>query len=229
MLTESLNDGDGQFEVSLHEAAANSPVVLFAAGGGGLPGRYATLLESFAGARCTVIAPHFERLASSVPTEAELTLRARRLSLALDIFAEPSAKIAGVGHSIGAATLVAMAGAHLWLGLGRRADIPRERRLTRLALLSAATGFFQAPAALDAVRLPTFAWVGTEDNITPPAQTEWLANALREQLVVDVRVTEGAGHFSCMDAGPPHAVEPLADKPAFLRELSSAVCKFVLA
>lgn len=228
MLTESLNDGDDQFDVSLHEAAANSPVVLFAVGAGGQPGRYATLLESLAGAGCTVIAPHFARLASTVPSEAELTLRARRLAMALDIFAEPSARIAGVGHSIGTSTLLAMAGAHLWLGPGRRVDIPRDRRLTRLALLAAATGFFQAPAALEAMRLPTFAWVGTEDNITPPAQTEWLANALREQLAVDVRTTEGAGHFSCMDAGPPHAVEPLADKPAFLRELSNEVCKFVL-
>jgi len=117
----------------------------------------------------------------------------------------------------------------MWLGPGWQAGIRREWRLTRLALLAAPTGFFQAPAALEPVRLPTFAWVGSADDITPPAQTEWLANALHEQLAVDVRVTEGAGHFSCMDMGPPHTVESLPDKPAFLRELSDEVCKFVQA
>jgi len=64
MLTERLNDGDDQFDVSLHEAAGNSPLVIFAVGSGGQPERYATLLESFAAAGCTVIAPHFARLAS---------------------------------------------------------------------------------------------------------------------------------------------------------------------
>jgi len=150
------------------------------------------------------------------------------LSLALDAFVQPGATAAGVGHSIGAATLVALAGAQMWLGPGRRVNIAPDGRLTRLALLAPPTGFFQAPGALDAVRVPILAWVGSEDGITPPAQTEWLAHAMRDWQTVDVRLTAGAGHFSFMDLPPPHTTEPLPNKQAFLREYSSVVCKFVV-
>ena len=117
----------------------------------------------------------------------------------------------------------------MWLGPGRRVDIVPDGRLTRLALLAPPTGFFQAPGALDAVRLPILAWVGSEDSITPPAQTEWLAHTVRDWQTVDVRVTSGAGHFSFMDLPPPHSTEPLPNKQAFLQEYSSEVCKFVSA
>lgn len=203
-------------------------MVLFAVGAGGQPERYATLLSALAEFGCTVVAPHFERLASPVPREADLALRARRLSLALDAFIQPGATVTGVGHSIGAATLVALAGAQMWLGPGRRVNIAPDSRLTRLALLASPTGFFQAPGALDAVRVPILAWVGSEDSITPPAQTEWLAHAMRDWQTVDVRVTDGAGHFSFMDLLPPQTTEPLLNKQAFLREHSSEVCKFVV-
>lgn len=228
MLTRILQDGADSFKVSVHEAAMNSPVVLFAVGSGGQPERHATLLDALVESGCTVVAPHFERLASPFPNEEELNLRARRLSLALDAYVRPSANAMGVGHSIGAASLIALAGAEMWLGPGRRVNIAPDRRLTRMALLAPPTGFFRAPGALDAVRVPILAWVGSADNITPPAQTEWLADAMRDQCIVDVRVTDGAGHFSFMDNPPPQTTEPLADKQAFLREHASEVCKFVV-
>lgn len=228
MRTQTLQDGAESFIVSVHEAAENSPMVLFAVGAGGQPERHATLLDALAESSCTVVAPHFERLASPIPTEADLTLRARRLSLTLDAFVQPGAIAAGVGHSIGAATLVALTGAQMWLGTGRRVNITLDSRLTRLALLATPTGFFQAPGALDAVRVPILAWVDSKDGITPPAQTEWLAHAMRDWQTVDIRVTEGAGHFSFMDLPPPQTTEPLPNKQAFLREYSSEVCKFVV-
>jgi predicted dienelactone hydrolase len=228
MRTQTLQDGAESFIVSVHEAAENSPVVLFAVGAGGQPERHATLLNALAESGCTVVSPRFERLASSIPTEADLTLRARRLSLTLDAFVQPGATAAGVGHSIGAATLVALTGAQMWLGTGRRVDITSDSRLTRLALLATPAGFFQAPGALDAVRVPILAWVGSKDGITPPALTEWLAHAVRDWQTVDVRVTDGADHFSFMDLPPPQTTEPLPNKQAFLREHSSEVCKFVV-
>jgi len=228
MRTQTLQDGAESFIVSVYEAAENSPVVLFAVGAGGQPERHATLLNALAESGCAVVAPHFERLASPIPTEADLTLRARRLSLTLDTFVQSGATAAGVGHSIGAATLVALAGAQMWLETGRRVDITPDSRLTRLALLATPTGFFQAPRALNAVRVPILAWVGSKDGITPPAQTEWLAHAVRDWQTVDVRVTDGAGHFSFMDLPPPQTTEPLPNKQAFLREHSSEVCKFVV-
>ena len=227
MLTQKLQDNGDSFEVSVRKAAAGAPVVLFSVGSGGQPQRLSTLLGALIECGCTVVAPHFERLASTTPTQEELVLRARRLTLALDAFVEPSARVVGVGHSIGAAILVAMAGAQLWLGPGRRVSIAPDRRLARLALLAPPTGFFQAPAALDAVRIPVLAWVGSADSITPPAQTEWLARAMRDWNVVDVRITEGAGHFSFMDVPPPHTTEPLPNKLAFLQEYSSEICMFV--
>ena len=229
MQTKILQDGAESFKVMVHKATINSPVVLFAVGAGGQPERYATLLDTLVESGCMIVAPHFDRLASSVPREEELTLRARRLSLALDAFVQPGITAAGVGHSIGAATLIALAGAQMWLGPGRCVNnISQDSRLTRIALLAPPTGFFQAPGALDSVRVPILAWVGSADNITPPAQTERLAHAMRDWQTVDVRVTDGAGHFSFMDLLPPQTIEPLPNKQAFLMEYSSEVCKFVI-
>ena len=228
MLTQTLQDGTESFKVSVFEAAASDRVVLFAVGAGGQPQRHATLLDALAESGCTVVAPYFERLSSPVPSEEELTLRARRLSLALDAFVQHPAKAMAVGHSIGATTLVALAGAHMWLGPGRRIGVAQDSRLARLALLAPPTGFFQAPGALDAVRVPILAWAGSADSITPPAQIEWLAQAMRGWNTVDVRVTEGAGHFSFMDMPPPQATEPLSNKQAFLQELSREVCEFLV-
>jgi len=49
-----------------------------------------------------------------------------------------------------------------------------------------------------------------------------------DSVSVDVRVTEGAGHFSFMDTPPPHTTEPLPNKNAFLQEYSREICKFVV-
>jgi hypothetical protein len=100
MRTQTLQDGAESFIVSVHEAAENSPVVLFSVGAGGQPERHVTLLDALAESSCTVVAPHFERLASPIPTEADLTLRARRLSLTLDAFVQPSGTAAGVAGLI---------------------------------------------------------------------------------------------------------------------------------
>lgn len=227
MHIQTLQDGTESFEVSVHEAKEVSPVVLFAVGAGGKPERHTTLLEALAESDCTVVAPHFQRLSSLIPTEAELTLRARRLCLALDAFVQPGVSVVGVGHSIGAGTLIALSGGQMWLGPGQRVKIAADIRLTRLALLAPATGFFQAPGALDAVCVPILSWVGSEDDVTPPTQTEWLAQAMGDWQTVDVRVTDGAGHFSFMDQPPPHIVEPLKNKQVFLREHSTEICNFV--
>jgi len=118
----SLNDGDEAFAVTLLETAAPSRAVLFSVGGGGDPERHLPLLSALAARGCTVVAPHFARLASPIPTEAELALRARRLQLALDA-AAPDLPAVGVGHSIGASTLLALAGAEMWTLSGRRVPI----------------------------------------------------------------------------------------------------------
>lgn len=227
MRTEILQEGAEAYKVSVHEADKHSPVVLFAAGSGGHPERYSNLLKVLIKSEFTLIAPHFERIVSPIPQEKELTLRARHLSLALDAFSQ-SRVITGVGHSIGATILLALAGGQIWLGPDRHVEITRDDRLVRIALLAPPTEFFQAPGALDAVRVPILAWVGSKDNITPPAQSEWLAQALPESKTVDLRITEGAGHFSFMDSAPPNTAEPLKNKHEFIHYYSTEISKFVV-
>lgn len=228
MLKLTLSDRTESFEVTVFESTPCSSVVLFAVGSGGNPERHLPLLTFLAESGCTVAAPHFERLVSPIPTEDDLLLRTRRLTLAIDAVAQPLSAVAGVGHSIGAAALVALAGGQMWLGPDQRIDVAPDERLVRLVLLAPPTGFFQAPGALNEIRTPVLAWAGSEDTITPPSQMEVLANATRDHLPVDVRVTEGAGHFSFMDLPPPQSVESLPNRQAFLDELGKEIRNFLM-
>ena len=227
MYEQNVTDGTESFTVSVRESQKTSILVLFAVGGGGNPERYVTLLDSLAQSGCTVVAPHFQQLSSPTITEEELKLRARRISLTLDRFVEPESIVIGVGHSIGAAMLIALAGGQMWLGSDRRVNISSDTRLNRIALLAPPTGFFQAPNALDVVKAKISIWVGSEDDITSPSQSEWLAQAMYDFQSVDIRVVDGAGHFSFMDQIPPNAVEPLKNKQLFLQKLSDELYKFV--
>ncbi len=209
------------------EAVNPSRIVLFAVGGGGDPERHLPLLTSLAEHGSTVVAPHFERLSSPYPTDHDLLLRGRRLNLALDSVADPDLPVAGVGHSIGTTLLLALAGAQAWTRSGQRLSIAPEQRLARLALLAPATLFFQAPGALDALSVPILAWAGTNDSVTPLTQAEFLTSALGGRVPVEVRVVEGAGHFSFMDTPPPGMAEPLLNRDAFLGRLRTEVCRFV--
>ncbi|MEZ4223505.1 MAG: hypothetical protein R3B13_21335 [Polyangiaceae bacterium] len=222
-----LRDGEDAFDVTILEAEAGSDIVLFAVGAGGNPERHLGLLTTLAESGHTIVAPHFERLLSPVPSDADLLLRARRLRIALDAVARPGATVAGVGHSIGAAVLLALAGGRMWLRTGRALDIAPDGRLSRLVLLAPPTGFFQVPEALDAVRAPVLAWAGSEDTITPPSQLEVIKRGMRDSARVSLRLTDGAGHFSFMNVPPPHVSDPLPDRQAFLDTLARAVCEFL--
>lgn len=219
-------DEAGSFDVTVLEAERPSRVVLFAVGGGGNPERHAPLIAALGERGCSVAAPHFERMVSPVPTEEDLLLRARRLKLALDAVAVASVPAIGVGHSIGATMLLALAGGQMWMGPGKPLPITPDDRIERLALMAPATGFFQAPGALHAVGVPVLAWAGTRDVIAPPVQAQLLRDALGNR--VELRVVEGAGHFSFMNVPPPQTTEPLPDRDAFLATLEAEVSEFVV-
>lgn len=225
MSSVEVKDGEDSFEVTLVEASRPSRVVLFAVGGGGDPRRHGPLLDALVGHGCTVVAPHFARLVSPTPSDDDLVRRARRLRIALDT-AGLAVPAVGVGHSIGATMLLALAGAQVWTRDGRRLPLATDERLQRLVLLAPATGWFARPGALDAVRTPVLAWAGSEDTITPPAQAELLERVLGTRVSLDLRITEGAGHFSFMNTPPPGTTEPLSDRAAFLAELQAEVCAF---
>ncbi|WP_428267938.1 alpha/beta hydrolase family protein [Haliangium sp.] len=226
MCTRPLTDGPESFDVTVLEAAKPSRVVLFAAGRGGNPQRHSSLLSSLAENGCTVVAPHFEMIAP-MPADNDLLLRARRLTIALNAVADDALPVAGVGHSIGATMLLALAGAQMWMRAGNQLDIPHRQDFDRLVLLAPATDFVRVPGALDAVSVPILAWAGTQDAVTPPARIEFLKHAMGERTPVDMRVVEGAGHFSFMDSPPPQTTEPLADREAFLAKLAVEVGRYL--
>jgi pimeloyl-ACP methyl ester carboxylesterase len=149
--------------------------------------------------------------------------------MALDVIAHLGSTVVGVGHSIGATVLLALAGGQLWMRPGDRLHIGRDERLRKLVLLAPAIDFFRAPGALDDVRTPILAWAGTKDPITPPSQAEFLKHALQRRMPVNVHVEDGAGHFSFMNVLPPNVVDPLADRDAFLARLTSSVLSFAMA
>ena len=227
MTKRTLQDGIASFDVTVLEAARPSRTLLFAVGGGGNPERHAPLLEALAARGCSVVAPHFERLSSPLLTGDLLLLRSRRLKLALDAVAQPGLRNVGAGHSIGTAALLALAGGQIWMRPDAPLPIERDARLERLALLAPAASFFAAPGALDAVRTPLLVWAATEDSITPPAQAQLLVDVLGGRLRVDLRVEQGAGHFSFMHTPPPHTTEPLPDREAFLARLTAEVGDFL--
>lgn len=224
----SIQDGVESFEVTLLGAKAPSRVVLFSVGGGGNPERHLPLLTSIAERGATVVAPHLDRLTSSFPSEGDLMLRARRLRLALDAVAEQELLVAGIGHSIGATMLIALAGGQAWMRSGQPLTITPDPRMNRLVLLAPATGYFQAPGALRALRTPLLVWAGTRDVITPVEQAEYLRDTLGDQVPVELRIVEDAGHFTFLDTPPPQTVETHPDRDAFLAELSTAIGTYVM-
>jgi pimeloyl-ACP methyl ester carboxylesterase len=223
----ALSDEETAFHVTVVEAQNPSRVVLFAVGGGGNPERHLPLLASLAGQDGTVVAPHFERLVSPIPTRDDLVLRARRLKLALDWAWRPGLPTAGVGHSIGAAILLALAGGKMWTQAREKLAIDPDARLDKLVLLTPVMAFFQAPGALDAVHAPIQAWAGGQDGITLAPQIDSALQPLVNRGLAELRRVEGAGHFSFMNQPPPHSTEPLPDRDAFLAQMAQAVGGFI--
>lgn len=216
-------------KITLLRAGAPSRIVLFAVGNGGDPERHLPLLSLLNEHGCTVVAPHFDRLASPRPTEEELLTRALRLRQALDSVARPNIPVVGIGHSIGSTILIALAGGQMWLGPGRPVRTGRDERIGRLVLMTPATGFFQVPGALASVSTPILAWAGTEDPITPPAQSNFLKLSLENRVPVEVRIVEGAGHFSFMNTLPPQVTDTLPDRENFLAHFAGEVRAWAFA
>jgi pimeloyl-ACP methyl ester carboxylesterase len=224
-----VTEGNETYTVTLIEAEHPTRVGLFAVGRGGNPLRHLPLLQAVAKQGCTVVAPHFEMLSSTIPTKAELDLRIGRLEASAMRYAQATRPIVGIGHSIGAVTLLALAGGEGETRDGQRLAFGSEWKFSRLALLAPPTDFFRRPGALRTVRVPIRIWAGRKDTITPPDQALFLKEALESQTIIDVVVNENAGHFTYMNEPPPQFPEPHPDRHAFLTALADEVTEFVLA
>jgi pimeloyl-ACP methyl ester carboxylesterase len=225
--TSLLGRGDDAFNVTVLQADADVGCVLFAAGLGGNPARHLGLLQTIAAYGFSVVAPHFEMLASSVPTKAELIARIRRLDLAMNEYCSPGLPVSGVGHSIGTVALLVLAGAEASTLAGDRLAFEAERTLERLVLLAPPTDFFRRSGSLASVHTPMQIWAGGKDTITPPAQAHFLKETLGSQTQIDLQLVEDAGHFSFMNELPPHVSDPHPDRDAFIQRLGVEASRFL--
>ncbi|NKX75323.1 alpha/beta hydrolase [Rhodobacteraceae bacterium R_SAG3] len=206
-------------------APAGASAVVFAAGRGGDPERHLPLLETLHREGCSVLAPHFRMLPSPVPTAQDMEDRLNRICEAIDRHLPTPQSLVGIGHSIGATTLLALSGARGYTKDGT-AFGGRSLPFSRLALLAPPTGFFRAPHALRRVCIPLQIRIGDADTITPMENATMIKDALAGQASVDCRCDSGADHFTYMDSPPPGAVDAHPDHAAFLRELASDLRTF---
>ncbi|MCB9603145.1 MAG: hypothetical protein H6722_22930 [Sandaracinus sp.] len=225
MNTLTLHDGEAAFEALVHRAEAPERVVLFAVGGGGDPGRHEQLLAAIVARGWSLVAPRSERLTTPRVDAELLERRAQRLRFALDVVAPMGVPCVGIGHSIGGTTLLALAGARAWTGPERPVLIEPDSRLRRVAAMAPPTGFFRVPRALDGLRGRHVLYGASRDERVSIDQLAFFRDAPNAE--VEVRVAEGAGHFSFMDRPPPNIVEPLPDRDAFLVDLRDELITFV--
>ena len=221
-------DGLGSFDVTVLEAEQPTCVSLFAVGRGGNPLRHLPFLQSLAKQGCMIVAPHFEMLASAVPTKAETDRRLQRLRASAHEVAPQRLPIMGIGHSIGTGILLLLAGGEGETRAGERLVVESKLTFSRLALLAPTADFFRRPGALSAVDVPIRIWAGGRDCITPPDQALFLKEALQTQSPVDISIDEQAGHFTYMDELPPQLSEPHPDRRTFLATLADEVREFVM-
>lgn len=226
--TALLSNAGKEFEVTLLGAKEARHCILFAAGAGGSPLRHLGLLQTFCRNGISVVAPHFERSNSPLPSKADLLERSQRLALAQSECGQHYASITGVGHSLGTVILLMHAGATAWTRNGEKVTYSSRQYLNQLMLLAPPADFFKAPSALASVQVPVKIWTGEKDTLTPPSQALFIQSELEVQTVTDVCVVKDAGHFTFMNTLPPHITDPHPSRESFLLSLGEEISRFVM-
>jgi len=168
-------------------------ILLFAPGAGGDPSRYERLLTSVNDAGFIVASPEHdltETFSDEVVQERVTALRA-----GLDDLGHEDLPVVAAGHSLGGCAALCLAGARPRNREGAAVDVATEPRVNRVVVLAPATGWFAGPDALDDLRVPVTAFVGSKDDVTPPSTAEVLRPA---PAGLDLRTCEGVGHFDFM-------------------------------
>lgn len=227
-----IKDGQAAFKTSYLEAKEPRGLLLFSVGRGGNPKRHFPFLDSVRQNGFHVIAPHFELLTSPYPSKEDLDLRVRRLALTLS---ETSSSIGtrlplfGVGHSIGATSLLILAGAKATTKMRELVEPVSVPTLSGLALFAPATRFFHRPNSLSNMKTGLKVWVGEQDDITTVSDMSLLKKGLSKDHAFDMEIDRWAGHFTFMHELPPNIDDPHPDRSSFLRELEKSVLSFILA
>jgi pimeloyl-ACP methyl ester carboxylesterase len=149
-----------------------------------------------------------------------------------------------IGHSIGAYSALATAGAQpVNTPFDRPVAEPTLLEMTRLdgvaglVLLAPAAGWFMPPARLDGVEAPVLLIRGERDAVTPAFHSQILREGLTATSLTEIEVTN-AGHFSFQTPFPPNMTvpgfAPAMDPPGFDRaafhvEMNRQIVDFALA
>ncbi len=225
--TRQLTDGTSFFDITLIEAEQSATTVIFAAGRGGSPIRHLDLMRLVARRGCTVVAPHFDMLPSTTPTQQDLEIRLRQLELVLSQYAPTNQPMAGIGHSIGAVMLLLLAGAKAHTFAGHEVTANAKWSFDRLALLAPAVDFFRHPEASVDVDARIHLRAGNRDTIVTPNRVLAFKNMLPDQSKIEFYLDEDAGHFSYMNELPPHVEDCQPNRKTFLSVLAEEVGAFV--
>ena len=215
-------------------AAGMFPLAVLSHGNGGSPLLYRELAVSLARQGFIVVCPWHPGNSlgdnALADTRANLLNRPRHIGLCLDAVLQHPVfgprvnrdAIAGIGHSMGAYTVLCAAGGVPWTREGERIEVRHDSRLRALVLLAPAGAFFGAPGSLDQVSQPMLILAAEHDAVTPGWQATLLRDHAPDRSRVQLRVVPGSGHFSFLGPFPPqmrHAqFAPSQDPPGFDRE-----------
>jgi predicted dienelactone hydrolase len=217
---------------------SNWPLVVVSHGNNGTPWTHRETARALVQAGYAVVSVEHlgnSRTDSSLANTSEnLANRPRHLRLAVDwalMHCELNEHVSktnvfGLGHSIGAYTVLAAAGGEPSMAygpgrLGPRVAVVHDPRLRALVLLAPASPWFIPEGSLANVDLPILLWSGELDSLAPALHSEIILRGVARRQRVDYRVEQGAGHFSFQSPFPASMVSPefapSQDPPGFDR------------
>lgn len=215
-------------------AGKHRPLIVISHGSGSTPLVYRNLATFLARQGFVVAMPEHpgnNRSDNSLDgTLANLEQRPRHLRLTIDaVISDPrftahvdAHHVALIGHSLGAYTALALAGAQPWSGLGQRIEVEADSRIQALVLMAPVSAFFSPNDSLRNVHVPILMFAGTEDRMTPKWQTQLILDLVPGRDQVIYHAIAHAGHYSFLSPFPPAMKRPdfppSQDPPGFDRE-----------
>jgi predicted dienelactone hydrolase len=238
-------------------AGRDLPLVVISHGNNGSPLTHRDTAIALARAGFVVVLP--EHLGNSrtdstlAGTAAMLAHRPRHVTLSIDAVLADAAfrdhvrptEVRVIGHSIGAYTALAVAGA---LPNAMTPDQPAfavvpvpvtpDARVRALVLLAPACGWFMVPGALANVRVPILMYSGHQDHVTPLFHAELVLSGVAHPEQVKHIVVHGAGHHAFQTPFPPSMTRPDFppsqdpqgfDRAAFHGQMNDEIVAYLLA
>jgi predicted dienelactone hydrolase len=224
------------------------PLVIMSHGSGSTPLVYRTLALYLAKHGFVVAMPEHpgnNRSNNSLEgTVANLEDRPRHVRQTIDaVIADPRLSqhveahhVAVMGHSVGAYTALALAGAQPWAGLGQKIKVDADSRVQALVLLAPSSGYFVPNDSLKNVHVPILMYGGEEDRITPKWQTQLILDLLPGRDQMTFHSVARAGHYSFLSPFPeamkrpdfpPSQDLPGFDRERFHEELNESIRSFL--